>query len=53
MLGSIEAGDTKFISLLAGYVEIPNFKNYIVKPLLEGNSGVMGGLVLASREFKK
>lgn len=39
----------KFQSLLADYVEIPNIEDYIVKPLLKDNAGIIGGLVLASK----
>lgn len=40
----------EFKSLLSDYVEVPNIDDYIVKPLLKDNAGIIGGLVLASKE---
>lgn len=42
----------EFITLLSDYVEIPPIDQYIVNPLLGDNAGVIGGLILAKKQWE-
>lgn len=42
-----------FSKLLNGYVSVPKVEDYIVRPLLGDDVGIIGGLILADRVLKK
>lgn len=50
MLGLIKK---EFINLLSDYVNIPPIDQYIVKPSLGDNAGIIGGLILAKKSLQK
>lgn len=44
---------SNLVRLIGNYVEIPPIESYIVNPELGDDAGVVGGIILAIREFEK